>query len=483
MPIDLDDFLRARKFQADPFMTTNAEQEVERLASYFVHVAWFDRLVGDPRYPESLILFAPRGHGKTSHRLEVARLAQQRRDAPALVVQFSDFDLLLDPQQPPTIERYLEVIRRRVIGALAAKLAADPWRRELALSQPDALVRFAALCCLYGEPGAFDLQPDGMHRWVDYYRTQPLGVREWLQTLSSLAAAGGFASIYLLLDGVDEWAATHAAPATALTMLRPLLSAPGMLQECGVAFKFFLPQDLEPLMQQQQVSRLDRIPTYRLVWSDSELVTMLGQRLTSYSLLSPASPLGFVNSFADLCDTPVPVDEWLARAAQSSPRRLLMLARTVIEAHCRFASSADAPVSMETLNGVLRDANGVIPAVPAAALGPDLPALVDAVSPLFFDEHGDIWIGSTCLPVTLPRMLRRCMEYLWDNRHRTVTYEELEAALYNDDLPGRQRGDPRSSCDKIIRRLRAILEPDKGSASSYIQVQPGTGYVLRNVRE
>jgi DNA-binding response OmpR family regulator len=72
------------------------------------------------------------------------------------------------------------------------------------------------------------------------------------------------------------------------------------------------------------------------------------------------------------------------------------------------------------------------------------------------------------------------MEYLWQHRDRTVTYDELLSALYGDNKD--DRGDPRSSLDKIVRRLRALLEPGLSGSRTYIDVQPGVGYVLRNIR-
>jgi DNA-binding response OmpR family regulator len=73
------------------------------------------------------------------------------------------------------------------------------------------------------------------------------------------------------------------------------------------------------------------------------------------------------------------------------------------------------------------------------------------------------------------------MQYLWDHRHETVRYDDLMYALYGDDLS--VRSDPRNSIDKIVRRLRAVLEPEHPGSNTYIRVQPGTGYELRNFRD
>src|SRR5215207_4673987 len=119
MGIKLKQFLDERGFQQNPFATTNAEQERASLSSFFVRAAWFDQLVGDPQMPESLILFAPQGHGKTSHRIEVGRRAGEHPDTPALVVTLNDFSMLLsDGLDHITINTYIAVLRRLCLEAL-----------------------------------------------------------------------------------------------------------------------------------------------------------------------------------------------------------------------------------------------------------------------------------------------------------------------------------------------------------------------------
>ncbi|NJL55310.1 hypothetical protein HC928_09095 [bacterium] len=101
MPIDKAAFIRARGFSRDPFATTTAEQEKEFLPSCFVRAPWFNELVGDPRQPHTFLLFAPRGYGKTSHRVELKRILTE--DHAALVLELTDFNTL---QDPPKTEWY-----------------------------------------------------------------------------------------------------------------------------------------------------------------------------------------------------------------------------------------------------------------------------------------------------------------------------------------------------------------------------------------
>lgn len=491
----LQRYLQAKGFSAHPFATTNAEEETDDLPSFFIRAAWFDQLVGDPKYPSSTILYAPQGYGKTSHRLEVARIASEpSREHRALVVVLDDVHVLL--REPVTIETYIRIIRRKTIDILKKQLS--PERLALLKQQDEmTLLRLEAFSRLYtplqvrssAEPGEIVAQ-----MMQEYQQNDP-GPREWLkEELYPLVKLMGFASVYVLLDGLDESQATRDNTNVALQLLRPLLDAPGLLQGCGFAFKFFLPLSLKQPMQEQHIGRLDRIPQRLLSWSEAQLVDMLSQRLSNYSRVSETSAVGTVNSFRELCDVDFDPDILLAQAAQSSPRKLLDLAREILDLHCTTMDDADSQITGDTIRTVL---NRAVPSqtvtdmmtLPADTLA--APAAADArnlaepdqrtVPPtLFIDERGDIWLGNQRQELDLPKLLRKCIDYLWRNRDHVIRYEDIFQELYGDDLS--RRADPWGSCDKLIQRLRKKLEPDS-VRSSYIEMQSGVGYVLRNYRD
>ncbi len=491
MPIPLEKFVQAHHFKANPFGTTNAEQEQAHLSSFFVHVPWFDRLVGDTQRPESLLLFAPQGHGKTTHRIEVGRIAGNRRVNPALVVHFTDFDVLLEAQQQaPHTNPYLRMLQYQTVIALDHWLQESAERMRMLKLDHEAHNLFHALLVMFAPRRALTRgilrEHPAIVEIINAFESTPMGMRPWLRELSGLTQAVGFSSVYVLIDGVDELAVTRAVPETALDLLRPLLDAPGVLQESGFAFKFFLPESVEALMRQHDVGRLDRIPLYTLRWTESELHTMLSRRLVSYSLLSETNQIVAVQALRDLCEDDFDIDAAFVAAAQTSPRRLLDLGRRLIEQHCREVDDPDQLIAAETARRVLADAEQA--RAPVAAVSPRTPPASTAAAPepgvplLFFDQRGDLWLDDkVCNSNPLPKQLRTCMQYLWDHRHETVRYDDLMCALYGDDLA--YRSDPRNSIDKIVRRLRAVLEPDQPGSNTYIRVQPGTGYELRNFRD
>ena len=66
-PSSLSPFLASLGFVADPFGSTNAEDE-PRLDDYFVPPPYFDSVMGDYRHPRSDVVLAPRGGGKTARK-------------------------------------------------------------------------------------------------------------------------------------------------------------------------------------------------------------------------------------------------------------------------------------------------------------------------------------------------------------------------------------------------------------------------------
>jgi DNA-binding winged helix-turn-helix (wHTH) protein len=476
----LQRYLEAKGFSANPFASNNAEQEAQYLPAFFVRVDWFEQLVGNPRHPASMIMFAPQGHGKTSHRLELARIVgEPTREYRALVVTLDDVHLLLD--EPISIGAYIRLIRRKTLEQLRTRLS-EGQLAQLRQQNPAAYHRLDALLRLFSPRHMLSYtEPDiEVQRLMQAYQRSESGPREWLHDeLFDLVQQAGFASVYVLIDGFDESTGTRKDAGKSFALLSPLLDAPGLLQGCGFAFKFFLPLHLRQAMHDQQIGRLDRILHRALTWTEPQLTAMLAQRLQSYSRISATSASGAVNSFRELCDVDFDVDTWLARAADSSPRTLLNLGRAILESHCETAAVLDSQIDAATIMAVLRSAAPTA-AKQATPLAQAAPRRVDGahrVLPLYIDQRGDIWLGAQRRHVHLPKMLRRSITYLWEHRHRTVEYAELVEELYGNDL--QDRADPWESCDKIIQRLRKLLEPDQ-SGSSYIEKQPGIGFVLRN---
>ncbi|RLC89267.1 MAG: hypothetical protein DRI77_15855, partial [Chloroflexi bacterium] len=73
--VSLNEWLDFFGFSASPFSRWEAEEEArlypERLSAQLVKPACFDRVLGQASEPKTVILFAPRGSGKTACRILV----------------------------------------------------------------------------------------------------------------------------------------------------------------------------------------------------------------------------------------------------------------------------------------------------------------------------------------------------------------------------------------------------------------------------
>ncbi len=356
----VDDYLEKQGFDDNPFVI---ESEAPYIPSFFIQFDWFDQLVSVRQHPQSQIVFAPSGHGKTAHRLQVARRLGERKDQPVLVVTFDMLAHLLQAAQDHvSIITYLDAIHRRVLLALRS----SPERLAQCREQYNIPTHHSTLQHLFVPVYDDDDNPSHVTpSLIEACLQTPLSLIEWIRELDTLAHIAGFAGVYILVDGVDKSQWTHAQPSAIFMLLSPLLemSIITRLHKYEFTFIFFLPQELQPYLQQSDYNWLENISDHSLVWSNALLIQMLSQRLISYSQPgqpSPTRPTG-INSFQQLCDDDIDfdVDAYLVQAAQRSPGKLITMARQIVEHHCRAASSPDELISAATIKAVLQPHAGV----------------------------------------------------------------------------------------------------------------------------
>ena len=148
-----------------------------------------------------------------------------------------------------------------------------------------------------------------------------------LETVSTI----GFKSTYILVDRIDEMPITVAAKET-FEFAWPLLANLRILETPGVAFKFFLWDEIESYLSDAGF-RTDRLEVDRWHWSQEELGTMLSRRLETYSDQA-------VTLFNDMFSSEVEVDVQisLSRSANGSPRDMYRLAGRIVAEHTRTSS-------------------------------------------------------------------------------------------------------------------------------------------------
>lgn len=161
-----------------------------------------------------------------------------------------------------------------------------------------------------------------------------VSARQALNAITQAVLHQGFRYLLCLVDQVDA-VEIETQPEKLLTFLKPLMRL-DQLALSGLAFRYFLPSDLAPLMYaQQKTLHLSRYQILHLKWTEEDLEGLIAQRLSTFSksILNPYTSLG------QLCEPGVnfgaPIDKALVRLAEGSPRATIWLANCLFQLHCQ----------------------------------------------------------------------------------------------------------------------------------------------------
>ena len=325
-------------FTDDPFVVYEADQERAALPGLFIDRPYVMRMVGDPARPQSAFLLAHRGTGKTATREIIAyEHIHGRCRRRALPVRYCDFGFLLgragaDPTRI-TARHHADAIVRATLQTLADEvpplffdlLAPTECALLLSLAAEFAnpVVRLKLRQFVPGDTAAIP--------WSD------LSAAEILTTLISIVLRLGqseknrYEALYILVDRADE---TEFGAGALIPILKPLISASGLLNLPGLAFKFFLPLEWgEQLLADAPLLR-ERFPVETIRWDTEALQDMLKRRLVFYSN-------GRVEDLGQLCTTAARsnVVDRLVAHSQESPRTLLRLCATLVQCHLQRTES------------------------------------------------------------------------------------------------------------------------------------------------
>jgi hypothetical protein len=362
-------FLAQFGFTADPFESTNAEHE-PRLGEYFVPPPYFPTVMGDTAVPQSQVVLAPRGGGKTAQRRMIEDNSAATGDF--LCVTYDKFDqpagfrladvslayhinqicrlivvglLLKIDESPELVDRLSEHQKQLLkfqVKRFLGTLSADEFRSAI-----DRIKNFGdragEFLKKYGGPVAVAMNVLLKKLGLDAVElpaklaeeaSRDDSVRYHLEQLLQMARALGFRSTYVLVDRVDELDLTAADANSTLKFIQPLVNSLPTLEAPGVAFKFFLWDQIEGGYRAGG-SRPDRVPVYTLRWRVDELETMLSQRLAAYSQQR-------VNSMNSLLCPEVPLDahKLVAYLAAGSPRDMVRLSKRIVAEQTRTTESA-----------------------------------------------------------------------------------------------------------------------------------------------
>lgn len=400
VPLSESQWVEYYGFRRFPFDRAEAGNEEfaspEFLASGFVEPNCFGRVLGQADAPVTALLFAARGTGKTACRVMLNYYCQRGQadltrgkeiERPTYVLCVPHFHLhqvvsvarevALTGHRPTIhVEHHTVEILCRAVPALTELLASVP---ELCvgvgnLSQPD-LQDLCWLVASYGRylsstqaqflnelgvshtpvvsrPIGFSTnRPDPRRQSrrvtspiVNRDGVSPLDhVEQWARLMHKI----GIVSTYVLVDGADEFEEVAANPQASYSILRPLLTCLRLMDGTPfLAFKFFLPANVEPLINGDGAFRLDRgFAIERILWRPEDLIQILRRRLYVLRRDKDRNADRLEMAFDALC---VPelrgwIEDVLAERAGGNPRQLLLLCGQMVVAHCaqRFVDQDD----------------------------------------------------------------------------------------------------------------------------------------------
>lgn len=511
----VDDWLMSLGFAlGNPFANVEAERERHTLPRFFVDVPGIKEIRG----LESIIIFAPRGGGKSALRVMLANeTAPHDASKSVFSVEFTDFDNLLKHARQETLnsEVWTNELLKAGGKAIFSLMLEEPRRSvsagaKIKLSQiiapylltPQMLLQLFEQLTPTVSLAQMDVTWRQFQQLVKDGKLSQLalkfGERSDVQLLANLNdfAAGeepifftpvqqmesfcelcknlGFTAVYFLIDRVDEFPDTANNPALQAHLLAPLLGHLPLLEMEGVALKFFLPDMVRGELEKSGWLRTDRIPmrAVSLDWDTKHLIQLLNDRMKVYSQKA-ITDLGQISESKAVAEE---IERWLGMA--ESPRQLLLDMQKLCHARVMRAG-LDGLLTPEDLEAVKGDVQSgerkeVFEVIPLEhkTEGPFVNPEGIPLLRLNFNEH-EAWLGKTPIKLTVTefKVLRAMVEEGAGRCHR----EQLAEKVW-----GTKEGVSDTTIDRNISRIRQKLDDAEKDRWIYLDTIRGWGFQLKN---
>ncbi|HKQ08580.1 MAG TPA: hypothetical protein VJ464_25890 [Blastocatellia bacterium] len=374
----------------NPFVSVNARDERAVLEGYFVPPPYFETLWGSPLEPNSAVITAPTGGGKTA----LAVMIDERASSlellpdgrfPVLVVLYDDFSHLgLHGSKQGLEDHFAALNYLLAIHALSNVALSDIPHMRIS-PEERGFLRYCFAKYIGGRAHAEVTQDLEKIRtpWERFQRTTDKVVKALplISTIAQLLELGVerlehavkfaeaiirireetrsfeatpevdfyrlieflsqyFGSVYILVDRVDETPWTQRDAEATYNLIHPLVANLNLLDrpERRYAFKFFLWDGVKQFYR--QYARDDRIFIRDLDWNPEQLVEMLDKRVSAFSDEKVKSVQELFEP--DLSFTSVmPVSEMLSLFAGTSPRSMVTLCKYMVEEELNFIQTGD----------------------------------------------------------------------------------------------------------------------------------------------
>jgi hypothetical protein len=312
----IEQFINNLGFETNPFQYSNADKEVEYLDAYFIKPDYFEDVWGNPYNPVSNIVYAPRGGGKTAQRIMIEKRAKESKNI--LAITYTNHDLSeFKKIEDVNLNYHLTYLNRLLLISFFNRINDADFNFDFTFtfSERQYLYKLARIY-LYDTPASFPnqailslktLEDYAVDLWkgfkepitnvikqiskskglevdlskIEIDRKLELSHKDNTFNIIALLKKSGYNSIYILIDKVDEQNLTGNNPVASFTLISDLIKDLELLETPNLSFKFFLWDALKPYAV--EAARPDRVFSYNLNWTWSQIVLMLSKRAEAYS--------------------------------------------------------------------------------------------------------------------------------------------------------------------------------------------------------
>lgn len=373
--------------KGNPFATLEADQERAILDQIFVDIDNFERI----RAARTVLVHAPRGCGKSAARVRLTNSLAPWSDSEVIetyAIEFIHFEELVKQfkaSEKLTSDLYTHILLRLGAQSFFDFLFANGGRpARLENLSIQGQVKLGRLLWGYAEE---KLNPENMHHllgayfpagripWKKFrkvYDTHTLSEflnieaekpgpvvsvlaflldmesddRVWkaadpidkLSLLLEVARHLGFTSLAVMVDRVDEIAATANDSEVQAALLEPFLANLPLMEMPGITYKFFIPTQTRDELLKKKMIRTDRLEVVEATvdWSEARLHQLLEKRLKFFGEQPDLSMYVSLRK-EDQPDGDERLGEAIEREmialAEHSPRRLIHAGQLLLSAY------------------------------------------------------------------------------------------------------------------------------------------------------
>lgn len=359
-----EDYIKSLGFEEDPFRYFNADQE-DRLDKYFVSPPYFESLWGDPKKPESHVILAPRGGGKSAQR----RMIEERgwKEDVFIITYDQFFTTNLKSLEDADLSYHLRNLNKLALITYFSHLANWDYFSGGIFSADEKRFLTKMVDIYLGDVDMMTIK-----EVVHSSQTLPSKIKKWwndnlplvgvlsavikmkfgldigkpskfeqltinedplthFRTILALTKRLNTESCYILIDKVDETELTGNDPSKSYEMIKALIKDLNFINSKDFSIKFFLWDALENHYAQD--ARQDRVQEFRLEWKYDELCNMIDRRLTAYS----DGRITALNQIFEIDS--IDINRIIISFSNNSPRNVIRILQDTMDEQVRLNTS------------------------------------------------------------------------------------------------------------------------------------------------